>query len=66
MKVVIDIPEAFVPHYKQDKFKDSLERISADIARYRLDHTVTLSGNYEEETITMIIEALSHSEKVKR
>lgn len=65
MKLVIEIPKEFVSHYKADKFKDSLERISADIAQYRFDHRVTLSGNYEEETLSMLIEAFSNSEVKK-
>ena len=65
MKLVIDIPKEFVSHWKQDKFKDSLERISADIAQYRNDHTVTLSGKYEEESLAMLIEAFCNS-KIKK
>ena len=65
MKLVIDIPKAFVIHYKQDKFRDSLERVLQDIKSYRHDHTFTLSGLYEEETIEMLIEALSNS-KIKK
>lgn len=65
MKVVIDIPREFISHWKKDKFKDSLERVSADIAQYRLDHRYTLSGIYEEETISMLIEAFCNSEKTE-
>ena len=64
MKLVIEIPKHFVSHWKADKFKDSLDRISANIAQYRIDHRVTLSGNYEEETIAMLIEAFSNSEVI--
>ena len=63
MKLIIEIPKNFVSHWKKDKFKDSLERILADIAQYRFDHRVTMSGKYEEETISMLIEAFSNSEK---
>lgn len=31
MIIEIEIPKAFEEHFKQDKFKDSLERIMADI-----------------------------------
>ena len=63
MKLIIEIPKNFVSHWKKDKFKDSLERILADIAQYRFDHRVTMSGKYEEETLEMLIEAFNNSEK---
>ena len=31
MRIEIEIPKEFEEHFKQDKFKDSLERIMADI-----------------------------------
>lgn len=65
MKILIDIPKEFVSHYKKDKFKDSLERVLQDIKQYRYDHNFTLSGNYEEETIAMLVEAFSNSERDK-
>ena len=65
MKLVIDIPQAFVTHYKQDKFTDSLARVLHDIKTYRHNHMFTLSGLYEEETINMLIEAFCNS-KIKK
>ena len=65
MKLVIDIPQAFVTHYKQDKFKESLERVLYDINMYKNNHMFTLSGLYEEETIQMLIIAFRNS-KIKK
>lgn len=65
MKLVIDIPQAFVTHYKKDKFNESLGRVLQDIKTYRRDHTFTLSGVYEEETVEMLIVALCKS-KIKK
>ena len=31
MRIEIEIPKEFEKHFNQDKFKDSLERIMADI-----------------------------------
>lgn len=52
MQVVIDIPEEFEKHFNDDNFKDSFERIKADI-----NYTGLLSGNYEIETLDMLIKA---------
>lgn len=59
MKVVIDMPKEFESHFKNDKFKDSLERVIYDI-----EHDSTgdlLSGNYEVETLRMLRDALQIS-----
>ena len=34
MKIEIEIPKEFEEHFKQDKFKDSLERIMADMCEH--------------------------------
>lgn len=31
MKIIIDIPQEFEKHFDNDRFKDSLERIKADL-----------------------------------
>ena len=56
MKLIIDIPEEFEEHFKQDRFKDSLERILEDCK-----HSAILSGRYEFETIEMLIKAFENS-----
>ena len=57
MMLAIEIPKEFEKHFNQDKFKDSLERIMADI-EHQSDIGVTLmSGNYEYETIEMLEKA---------
>lgn len=49
MKIVIEIPSEFKTHFEQDRFEDSLHRLSADAH--------LLAGNYEQEVITMLIKA---------
>lgn len=55
MIIEIEIPKAFEEHFKQDKFKDSLERIMADIKN------CLCAGNYEYETIEMLEKAFEDS-----
>ena len=55
MKIEIEIPKEFEEHFKQDKFKDSLERIMADLKNS------LCAGNYEYETIEMLEEAFENS-----
>ena len=61
MKIEIEIPKAFEEHFKQDKFKDSLERIMADIWHSLEIGNCLCAGNYEYETIKMLEEALENS-----
>ena len=56
MRIEIEIPKEFEEHFKQDKFKDSLERIMADLKNS------LCAGNYEYETIEMLEKALENSE----
>lgn len=49
MKVEIEIPKEFEEHFKQDRFEDSLHRLSADA------HLI--AGNYEQEVAVMLINA---------
>ena len=59
MRIEIEIPKEFEKHFNQDKFKDSLERIMADIK-----HSVCLcSGRYEYETIEMLQKAFENSKQ---
>ena len=55
MEIVIKIPESFEGHFNQDRFKDSFERILEDCK-----HSAILSGNYEFETIEMLIRAFEN------
>lgn len=52
MKIMIEIPKEFEDHFFQDRFEDSLHRLSAD---------ARLAGNYEQETIIMLIKALKEA-----
>lgn len=61
MKIVINIPKAFENHFNYDRFEDSLERIKFSI----FDGT-SLCGNYEIETMDMLIKALKKSTKLPK
>ena len=60
MKIEIEIPKEFEEHFNQDKFKDSLERIMADI-KYSLENGDYLCCKYEYETIEMLEKAFENS-----
>lgn len=53
MKLLIDIPKEFEPHFQTDRFADSLYRLSADAH--------LLAGNYEQETAVMLIKSFKSS-----
>ena len=61
MKIEIEIPKEFEEHFKQDKFKDSFERIMADIWHSLEIGNCLCAGRYEYETIKMLEEALENS-----
>lgn len=61
MRIEIDIPKEFEEHFKQDKFKDSFERIMADIKHSLENRDCLCAGRYEYETIEMLEEALENS-----
>ena len=56
MEIKIKIPKEYEEHYNSDKFKDSFQRIIADIKENGL-----MAGNYEVETIDMLIAAFENS-----
>lgn len=60
MRIEIDIPKEFEEHFKQDKFKDSFERIMADIKHSLENGDCLCAGRYEYETIEMLEEALEN------
>lgn len=57
MKITIDIPKEFEKHFGEDRFKDSLERIKAD-----LNDEFVFAGLYERELLEMLIEAFNNTE----
>ena len=61
MRIEIDIPKEFEEHFKQDKFKDSLERIMADIKHSLENGDCLCAGRYGYETIEMLEKALENS-----
>ena len=61
MRIEINIPKEFEKHFKQDKFKDSLEKIMVDIFHSLENGDCLCAGRYEYETIEMLEEALENS-----
>ena len=61
MRIEIEIPKEFEEHFNQDKFKDSLERIMADIFHSLEIGNCLCAGRYEYETIEMLEKALENS-----
>ena len=61
MRIEITIPKEFEKHFNQDKFKDSLERIMADIKHSLENGDCLCAGRYEYETIEMLEKALENS-----
>lgn len=53
MKIEIEIPKDFEEHFNQDRFEDTLHRLSVDAH--------LLAGNYEQETAIMLIKAFKES-----
>ena len=61
MRIEIEIPKEFENHFNQDKFKDSLERIMADIEHSLENGDCLCAGRYEYETIEMLEKAFENS-----
>ena len=61
MRIELEIPKAFEEHFKQDKFKNSLERIMVDIFHSLENGDCLCAGRYEYETIKMLAEAFEDS-----
>ena len=61
MRIEIEIPKEFEEHFKQDKFKDRLERIMADIKHSLENGDYLCAGRYEYETIEMLKKAFEDS-----
>ena len=61
MRIEIEIPKEFEEHFRQDKFKDSFERIMADIKHSVKSRDCSYAGRYEYETIEMLEKAFENS-----
>ena len=61
MRIEIEIPKEFEEHFKQDKFKDSFERIMVDIFHPSENGDCLCADRYEYETIEMLEEAFENS-----
>ena len=56
MKIMIEIPSEYEGEFEKDKFKNTLQRMNADAH--------CLAGNYEKETMNMLIEAFKNAKSV--
>lgn len=63
MRIEIEIPKEFEKHFNEDKFKDSFERIMADIKHSLENGDCLCAGRYEHETIEMLENAFENSRK---
>ena len=63
MKLIIDIPQEFEEHFNQDRFKDSMGRIAADVIS-QVYSDDSISGNYEIELLDMLSEAFEKAESI--
>ena len=61
MRIEIEIPKEFEKHFNNDKFKDSFERIMADIKHSLENGDCLCAGRYEYETIEMLENAFENS-----
>lgn len=56
MLIQLNIPDIFVREYNKDRFEESLQRLFLDAH--------SLAGNYEKETVSMLMKALQDSKEV--
>ena len=63
MKISIEIPKWFEEHYKKDCFKESFERIIADLNSDSDEFRYT--GNYEKELLEMLMGTFSKRNNIK-
>ena len=61
MRIEIEIPKEFEKHFNEDKFKDSFERIMADIKHSLQNGDCLCAGRYEHETMEMLENAFENS-----
>ena len=55
MKITIEIPSEYYGEFEKDKFEETFQRMKADAH--------CLAGNYEKETISMLIEAFKNAKE---
>ena len=65
MKIEINIPKEFEKEYLADKFKDTFDRVMADVHWNMTTHEPAVAGNYEYETLKMLSEAFANSKETK-
>ena len=61
MRIEIEIPKEFEEHFNKDKFKDTLERIMANIEHSLENRDCLCAGRYKYETIEMLEKAFENS-----
>lgn len=59
MKLIIDIPKEFEEHFNEDRFKDSFERIKADLSGEFL-----FAGTYERELLDALVMIFEKAEVI--
>lgn len=60
-KIILEIPSEFEEEYESNKFFESFMRVLTDVKSIE---NFKLSGNYEFETLNMLIKAFKNSEVV--
>ena len=67
IQVILTIPKEFVENFNKNRFNEELRRVETDIDADIIDRDiVSLSGNYEKEVITMLIEAFKEAKVIKQ
>lgn len=57
MYLMIEIPKEFEIDFNKDKFEDCFQRLIADTRDRMNNHDTLMAGNYEIETLEMLIKS---------
>lgn len=61
MRITIEIPREFEQHFMNDRFENSLKRVSVDMHN-EMSCGVGISGTYEIELVDMLTETFKNAE----
>ena len=64
MRITIDIPKEYEKHFDNDRFENSLKRISIDVMD-EIECNFAISGKYEIELCKTLIESFKNAKPVK-